>query len=127
MMNCAVTHGPLPAGGGGNVQPATVYSVGSVMIGCPPTFTRGLGTVGCAWPACAHSTVAPMCRRKPGMSDHLERAAVDGHLRTRHLDRSSHAVVDLDAGRIHHDLLSPGGLQRDAADARGVVEDDAVA
>ena len=37
--NCAVTHGPLPAGGGGNAQPATVYTVVSVTICCPPTFT----------------------------------------------------------------------------------------
>jgi len=47
-MNCAVTHGPLPAGGGGKAQPATTYGPVIVTVGCPITVTRGLGTVGCA-------------------------------------------------------------------------------
>src|SRR5688500_12529513 len=54
--HCAVTQGPLAAGGGGNVHPATTYGAASVTVGCPLTVTRGFGTVGCAWPACVHST-----------------------------------------------------------------------
>src|SRR5262245_13439981 len=57
--NCAVTHGPLAAGGGGSAQPATTYGVGSVTVGMPFTNTRGLGAVGCACPACEQSAVAP--------------------------------------------------------------------
>jgi hypothetical protein len=30
-----------------------------VVIGIPETKTRGLGTVGCAWPPCAQSIIAP--------------------------------------------------------------------
>src|ERR1700732_1795997 len=59
MMNCAVTHGPLPAGGGGDAQPAITYGVGSVTVGIPDTITRGFTNVGCACPACEQSTVAP--------------------------------------------------------------------
>jgi hypothetical protein len=45
-VNCAVTHGPLPAGGGGKAHPATTQGALSVTVGCPLTSTRGLGTVG---------------------------------------------------------------------------------
>lgn len=58
-IHCAVTHGPLPADGGGMAQPATTHGVEMVATGIPLTDTRGLGTVGVAWPACAQSTVAP--------------------------------------------------------------------
>jgi hypothetical protein len=50
-MNCAVTHGPLPAFGGGIVQPATVYCAVATTIGCPLTVTVGTTAVGCAVPA----------------------------------------------------------------------------
>src|SRR5215204_2307878 len=63
----AVTHGPFAAGGGGNVQPAITYGPVWLTVGWPPTMTRGFGTVACAWPACMHRTVAPTCRRKPGI------------------------------------------------------------
>jgi hypothetical protein len=46
VMNCAATHGPLAAGGGGNAQPATTHGPGKVTTGCPLTSTRGIGTVG---------------------------------------------------------------------------------
>ena len=59
LTNCAVTQGPLAAAGGGNVQPAIAYVVGSVTIGWPLTNTRGLGAVGVACPAWEHKTVAP--------------------------------------------------------------------
>jgi len=57
--NCAVTHGPFAAGGGGNAHPATRYGAAIVTVGMPLTSTRGFGTVGCACPPCAQSTVAP--------------------------------------------------------------------
>ena len=44
--NCAVTQGPLPAGGGGNAHPATTYGALKVTVGMPLTVTLGLGTVG---------------------------------------------------------------------------------
>ena len=37
MRNCAVTQGPLAAGGGGRAQPATTYGAESVMVGMPDT------------------------------------------------------------------------------------------
>jgi hypothetical protein len=46
--NCAVTHGPLAAGGGGNPHPAIAHGAVSVTVGWPLTSTRGFGTVGCA-------------------------------------------------------------------------------
>jgi len=44
--NCAVTHGPFAAGGGGNAHPATTYGAPNVTVGWPLTNTRGLTTVG---------------------------------------------------------------------------------
>jgi len=44
--NCAVTQGPLAVGGGGNEQPETVYVEEIVTVGCPPTVTLVLTTVG---------------------------------------------------------------------------------
>ena len=38
-----------------------------VAMGMLETSTRGLGTVGTAWPPCEHSTVAPICRIGPGI------------------------------------------------------------
>src|SRR6185436_15886810 len=46
--NVAVTHGPLPAVGGGIEHPEIVHGGAWVTTGCPPTFTRGWVTVGCA-------------------------------------------------------------------------------
>jgi hypothetical protein len=46
--HCAVTQGPLAAGGGGSAQPATTYGAVIVTVGWPLTVTRGFGTVGCA-------------------------------------------------------------------------------
>jgi hypothetical protein len=57
--HCAVTQGPLAAGGGGRAHPATTYGVLIATVGCPLTVTRGFGTVGCACPPCAQSTCAP--------------------------------------------------------------------
>jgi hypothetical protein len=54
-----VTQGPLPAGGA-NAHPAMEYGAAMVAIGMPDTMTCGLGTVGSAWPPCAHITTAPM-------------------------------------------------------------------
>ena len=47
-------------------EPDTVAPfAGAVMVtvGMPLTSTRGFGTVGCACPPCAQSTVAPTCPR----------------------------------------------------------------
>src|SRR5829696_9774705 len=60
-------------------------------------------------------------------SGHLQRAAVDGDLRAGKLDARALPVVDLDARRANDYLLAARGLQRDAADPRRVVEQDAVA
>jgi hypothetical protein len=57
LVHCALTQGPLPAVGGGRVQPATVYELVCVTIGWPPTLTRGLDPAACACPACIHCTV----------------------------------------------------------------------
>lgn len=59
LVHCAVAHGPLAVGGGGRAQPATTYGAVINTVGWPLTNTRGLGAVGCAWPACEHKTVAP--------------------------------------------------------------------
>lgn len=67
VVNCAVTQGPLPALGGGMMQPVTVQGGGMVTVACPLTVTRGLGVVGCACPACMHITVAPTWMRGPGI------------------------------------------------------------
>src|SRR5262249_19389169 len=40
--HCAVTHGPLPPGGGGSAHPATTYGAVIVTVGWPLTVTRGL-------------------------------------------------------------------------------------
>jgi hypothetical protein len=45
---CAVTHGPLPLGGGGSVQAATLYMLVSATASWPLTSTRGLGETGVA-------------------------------------------------------------------------------
>jgi hypothetical protein len=50
VVNCPVTQGPLPFGGGGNAQPATMYGVVISTVGWPLTVTLGLGTVGWATP-----------------------------------------------------------------------------
>jgi len=42
----AVTHGPLPLGGGGSAQPATTYGGVINTVGMPFTNKRGLGAVG---------------------------------------------------------------------------------
>ena len=61
--HCAVTHGPLPAVGGGSVQPAMVYGADWPTAIWPPTFTRGSVTLGWACPVWLHSTVAPWWSR----------------------------------------------------------------
>ena len=58
-MNVAETQGPLPAFGGGIVQPAIEYCAVATTMGCPPTVTLGTTAVGCAVPPCEHMTVAP--------------------------------------------------------------------
>jgi hypothetical protein len=54
--------------------------------------TRGLGTVGCACPACEHSTVAPTCNKKPGILHHYQSAVVDGHGWADHYNGRAFAV-----------------------------------
>jgi hypothetical protein len=49
--HCAETQGPLPEGGGGNEQPATMYEQLSATLGAPPSVTREFGEVGVACPA----------------------------------------------------------------------------
>jgi hypothetical protein len=49
--HCAETQGPLPAVGGGKVQPATTNGAVVRTVGWPLTLTRGFGAVACAWPA----------------------------------------------------------------------------
>lgn len=66
VIQLAVTHGMGPPGVEKG-QPAITYGIGCSTIGCPLTSTLGLGEVGCAWPACAHITVAPRCNRNPGI------------------------------------------------------------
>ena len=52
VVHCAVTQGGwVPDDSAGSVQPATIYDAATVTVGMPITFTRGFGTVGCAWPA----------------------------------------------------------------------------
>jgi hypothetical protein len=58
-MNVAVTQGPLPALGGGIVQPATEYGAVATTIGWPPTVTFATTAVGVAVPACEQVTCAP--------------------------------------------------------------------
>jgi len=67
VIHCAVTHGIGPPGVE-NGHPAMTKGAGCITIGCPLTSTLGLGDVGCAWPACAHKTVAPICSKNPGIS-----------------------------------------------------------
>jgi hypothetical protein len=67
MTHSAVTHGPMPAGGA-KAHPATVYGAAMVVMGIPETKTQVLGTVGMAWPPCAHVTTAPWWRIGPGMA-----------------------------------------------------------
>jgi len=44
----AVTHGPLPAIGGGMAQPATTQASAMVNVGILLTVTRGFTATGCA-------------------------------------------------------------------------------
>src|SRR4051794_4472139 len=76
-IHCAVTQGGMEAAGMPG-QPATVQGAEITAEGMPLSVTRGLGAVGIAWPPCMQSTVAPCCMRKPGMSDDLHCALVDG-------------------------------------------------
>jgi hypothetical protein len=59
LVHWQVTQGPLPAFGGGMVQPATVHGAPSVVTGWPETMTRGMTTLAVTWPAWAHITVQP--------------------------------------------------------------------
>ena len=64
--HCAVTQGGLAATRRGcSRRPRTGWPC--VTTGCPLTSTRGNGAVGCAVPACTHSTVAPRWTMGPGM------------------------------------------------------------
>ena len=61
--------GPGPAGGGIAIgQPATIYGGADMGTGTPSIFTRGLGAVGLAGPACTHITTQFIVRRKPGIT-----------------------------------------------------------
>jgi len=53
-MKVAVTQGPLPAFGGGIVQPAIEYCAVATTMGWPPTVTFATTEVGVAVPACEH-------------------------------------------------------------------------
>jgi hypothetical protein len=66
-INWAVTHGPLPAIGGGKAQPATTQGATCSTVGCPITVTRGFGAVGCALPPCEHNTTELTVSRNPGI------------------------------------------------------------
>src|SRR5206468_2026833 len=103
--HCAVTHGPLPAGGT-NGQPAITYGLNIVAIGMSLNSTRGNGTAGCACPAWEHRTVAPACTRNPGISDHHQRRFVDHHAWSNHVDRRSLSVVNEDARVVDNDHCS---------------------
>jgi hypothetical protein len=48
VIHCAVTHGPLPAIGGGIAQPAMTQTSAMVSVGMPLTVTRGFTATGCA-------------------------------------------------------------------------------
>jgi hypothetical protein len=48
VVHCAVTHGPLPFGGGGKVHPEIVNGAVCATVAMPPTVTRWLVTVGWA-------------------------------------------------------------------------------
>src|SRR5271155_801957 len=88
-----------------------------VTVGWPITVTRGLGTVGCAWPPWLHITVAPTWSRKPGIaSHHDQRAVIDGDGRAGEHDGRL-AVGDDDAGLAHHDART--GRARDRPGAQG--------
>src|SRR5688500_13827498 len=56
-IHCPVTQGPPETGGHGHS--AIPYGAEIVATGWPLPITRGTGTVGTAWPPCAHSTTAP--------------------------------------------------------------------
>jgi hypothetical protein len=47
-LHVAVVHGPPDCGG--KEHPETVHGGLTVSAAFPPSVTRGLGTVGCAWP-----------------------------------------------------------------------------
>jgi hypothetical protein len=59
LSHCPVTQGPLAVGGGGNAQPAMLYTLLISTLGAPPRVTRGFGVIGVAEPPCEHITVAP--------------------------------------------------------------------
>jgi hypothetical protein len=48
VIHCAVTHGPLPAIGGGMAQPAMTQASAIVSVGMPLTVTRGFTATACA-------------------------------------------------------------------------------
>src|SRR5713101_8334688 len=97
-----------------------------VTVGCPVTVTRGLGTVGCACPPCAHSTVAPTWSKNPGTgassscprSDDDQRTVVDGDGWANHEDAGAFAVLDVDATVVDHDHRARRALEDDAARRR---------
>src|SRR5580692_6062843 len=93
--HCAVTQGGTA--GGTPAHPATVQGSGSRQVGIASSVTAGLGTMAMACPPCAHITVAPTCKRNPGISNHLQRAFVDRHGRARHGDGRALSVADGDA------------------------------
>ena len=123
--HCAVTQGPLAAGGGGSAQPAMTYGFARVTVGWPLTITRGLGTVGCACPACEQRTVAPTWSRKPGIfsiqilrSNHHQATVVDRYSRANHRNRGAFAVLDVDAGIVYDDHCAGWAFEDDAAGQR---------
>src|SRR6185312_7772690 len=128
--NCALTHGPFAAGGGGSAQPATSHGAGIVTLGWPLTVTRGFGAVACAWPPCEQSTLAPTWMRKPGIVHLLrrhQRAVVDRHRGTREHHGGALAVRDRDADVVDQDHRAGGALDQDAAGRpRHVADGDAV-
>jgi hypothetical protein len=62
-IHMALTHGPLPDGGGGMEQPVTTHGEGASTTFWPITFSRGLNEVCFAWPPWLHMTCALTCSR----------------------------------------------------------------
>jgi len=66
VVNIAVKHGPLPAGGGGKAHPLISYIDVATQIPIPEILTRDDTISGDAVPPCAHVMIALLSKRYPG-------------------------------------------------------------